>query len=62
MGTPIPRKSSETAGSYSTECKVYHLTPEEIAALDPAKPIPKSHKKPTFFIKPEQRGDRGRTK
>ncbi|MDQ1233324.1 hypothetical protein QE450_000822 [Paenibacillus sp. SORGH_AS306] len=60
MGTPIPRKSSEIAGSYSTECKVYHLTPEQIANLDPAKPIPKSHKKPTFFIKQEQRGDRSK--
>lgn len=50
MGTSIPRKKTELKGTNRPgEVKTYKLTPEELATLAPAKPIPRSHHKPMGF-------------
>lgn len=45
MGKPIPNRRHET-DTLPGEVKTYRLTPEEIANLTPAKPIPPSMTKP----------------
>lgn len=47
MGTSIPKRVIELKGTNRPgKVKEYKLTPEELAKLAPAKPIPKSHHKP----------------
>lgn len=57
MGTPVPRRDIEAEGtSRPGPLTKYFLSPEELAQLDPAKPIPPSHKKPLRF-QPARRGE-----
>lgn len=55
MGTPIPHRDNEMRGTGAGPVTTYRLTPEEIAALSPAKPIPRNHTPPIHL--PERRNE-----
>ncbi len=59
MGKPIPNRRHET-DTLSGEVKTYFMTPEQIAALTPAKPVPRSQNKKQMVFAADTNEDRAR--